>query len=461
MTTWHTTTRMALLLLLTLAIGCSENPRGEVTRRPNIIYIMADDLGYGDLGCYGQQVIQTPAIDELAAQGMRFTDHYSGHTVCRCSRLSLWTGYHTGHLPIHGNAHHELGPREITVAKLLQSAGYHTGGIGKWSLGDTSTTGNPNRQGFDFWMGYLDQSQAHNYYPTHLWRNGETLNLPGNVLSEDPALKGRFSVKKTTWSHDLLADEALAFIRRNAEKPFLLHLHFTLPHANNEGGTAVGDGMEIPDYGLYADKDWPNPEKGFAAMVTRLDGDVGRIVNLLAELGIRENTVIFFTSDNGPHEEGGHRHDFFDSNGPLRGLKRDLYEGGIRVPLVVSWPGTIRPGSTSAYPSAFWDYLPTACEIAGVEAPQGIDGISYLPTLLGLAQRQHDHLYWKYEELGNHKAAVRAGSWKAVIPGTDLPAELYDLASDPGEANNLASENQAVLAPLVKIMTDMDGVEGH
>lgn len=444
-----------VLLWAFMLAGCSGQDHSETEALPNIIYIMADDLGYGDLGCYGQKMIQTPNLDRLAQQGIRFTDHYAGHTVCRCSRLSLWTGYHTGHLPIHGNAKWEMGPQDITVAKLLKQKGYTTSGVGKWSLGDSGSSGHPNLQGFDFWMGYLDQSEAHNYYPTHLWRNNEKIPLPGNVLSDKPEDRGCVAIKKEVFSHDIITDEALSFIKQNAAKPFLLHIHWTLPHANNESGRATGDGMEIPDYGIYEEKDWPNPEKGFAAMVTRLDGDVGRVVALLEELGLRENTLIFFTSDNGPHEEGGHKHEFFDSNGALRGLKRDLYDGGIRVPLIVSWPGHIAANSTSDHPSAFWDYLPTACEIAGIQPPPGIDGVSYLPTLLNTEQKQHEYLYWKYEESGVQKAAVRSGRWKAVRPGTDEPVELYDLAVDSEEQHNLADVKPAILARLLNIMEKM------
>ena len=440
-----------------LYTGCATQNQNDPDKLPNIIYIMADDLGYGDLGCYGQETIQTPNIDRLAKEGMRFTNHYSGHTVCRCSRLSLWTGHHTGNLPIHGNAKWQMGPTDITIAKLLQEKGYATGGVGKWSLGDSGSTGHPNLQGFDFWMGFLDQSEAHNYFPTHLWRNSERVPLAGNVLSDKPQDRGRVAIQKQTYSHDLIADEALAFIRQNKINPFLLHVHITLPHANNESGNATGDGMEIPDYGVYSDEDWPNPEKGLAAMVTKLDSDVGRITALLEELGLRENTIIFFTSDNGPHQEGGHQHEFFDSNGPLRGLKRDLYDGGIRVPLIVSWPGHILPNSSSDHPSAFWDYLPTACELAGVQPPDSIDGISYLPTLLNTGvQKQHDYLYWKFEELGVEKVALRSGRWKVVRPATNAAFELYDLSVDNAEQHNLADEQPAVLSQLKDVIASLE-----
>ena len=294
----------------------------EPTDRPNIIYIMVDDLGYGDLGCYGQKTIKTPNIDRLAAQGMRFTDYYAGCTVCRPSRLSLWTGYHMGHTPICSNAAYQFERNEPTVAELLQRAGYATGGVGKWAMGRPDTQGVPTRHGFDLWFGYLDQGEAHNYYPTHLWRcSGEKIDrvpLPGNVLMDDPKARGRVAQleHRVTYSHDVMTDEAFEFIRRNAKRPFLLHIHWTIPHANNEGGRAVGDGMEVPDYGIYADRDWSHIEKGQAAMITRMDGDVGRLIAMLKELAIDNRTLVLFTSDNGPHSEGGHKHEFFDANGP-------------------------------------------------------------------------------------------------------------------------------------------------
>ena len=439
--------------------GCRWQRQPDSDRMPNIIYIMADDLGYGDLGCYGQQQIQTPNIDGLASEGMRFTDHYSGHTVCRPSRLVLWRGFHTGHSPISSNASYVFRPEDVTVAELLKQQGYATGGVGKWAMGDTSNSGHPNRKGFDFWMGYLDQGEAHNYYPTHLWRNFEKVPLSGNVLSNDPKDRGRVSVKRVTYSHDVMTKEALGFIRRHAHEQFLLHVHWTIPHANNEGGRATGDGMEVPDYGIYNEKAWPSPEKGHAAMIRRMDGDVGRIMALLKELGIERQTVIFFTSDNGPHTEGGHKHEYFDSNGPLRGFKRDLYEGGIRVPMIVRWPGRIRANSVTDHPSAFWDFLPTACEIAGIDPPPDIDGISYLPTLLGKEQPQHSYLFWQFERNNQRKVAVRAGKWKAVRPATDEPIELYDLSVDIGELKNLAPQNPEVVARLTAMMKE--AVEKH
>lgn len=445
---------MKSVLLLSLALliaSCTAPPN----QRPNIIYIMCDDLGYGDLGCYGQPVIQTPNIDRLAAEGMRFTDHYSGHTVCRPSRLVLWTGQHTGHTATASNARYVFKPDDVTVPELLQQAGYVTGGVGKWAMADAEGNGHPNDNGFDFWMGYLDQSEAHNYYPLYLWRNREKVELEGNVLYEPNEVnRGRVAKERVTYSHDVMTEEALGFIREHADTTFLLHIHWTIPHTNNEGGRATGDGSEVPDYGPYADKDWPSPEKGFAAMITRMDGDVGRILSLLQELNIDNNTVVFFTSDNGPHHEGGHDHEFFDSNGPLRGYKRDLYEGGIRVPLIVRWPGTVQPGSVSDHASAFWDYMPTACELAGIDAPVFTDGISIVPTLRGEDQPKHDFLYWKFDGNNHDKEAVRAGSWKAVRPATGAAIELYDLKSDIGEQNNIADEHPDIVETMKTYMNE-------
>ena len=415
--------------------------------RPNIIYIMADDLGYGDLGCYGQNRIKTPHIDRLAAEGLKFTDHYAGHTVCRPSRVVLLTGRHSGHTPISSNAQYGFKKGERSVTTLLKKAGYATGGIGKWALGGADSAGSPIKQGFDLWFGYLDQGNAHNYYPEYLWQNEKKIPLPGNVVKQK-----RVAEKRTTYAHDLMTDAALEFIRDNASRPFCLQAHYTIPHANNEGGRATGNGLEIPDYGQYADKDWPDTEKGFAAMVSRLDSDIGRMIALLKELKIERRTVVLFTSDNGPHQEGGHKMEYFDSNGNLRGFKRDLYDGGIRVPMIAWWPETVRAGAVTDHPSAFWDFLPTACELAGVKHPQDIDGISYLPTLLGKKQSKHDHLYW---QSGTAKVAVRKDNWKAVRVGKTGPLELYDLTADIGEKNNVAAVHPKVTAELAKIIADI------
>lgn len=406
-------------------------------RKPNIVFILADDLGYGHLGCYGQEKILTPNIDRLAAEGMRFTQFYAGYTVCAPSRSVLMTGLHTGHTPVRTNGGGaSLWDDEVTVAEVLKQAGYVTGIIGKWGLGEPGTTGIPTRQGFDYWFGYLNQRRAHNYYPDYLWRNEEKVVLEGNLGG-----------KKTQYSHDLFTAEALQFIRKHKSEPFFLYLAYTVPHANNELGRATGDGMEVPDYGPYANENWPNPEKGRAAMIYRLDRDVGKILALLKELGIDEDTIIFFSSDNGPHREGGSSPDFFDSNGPLRGIKRDLYEGGIRVPMIVRWPGKINAGTVSHFPWAFWDFLPTAAEIAGVAPPQGIDGMSVLPTLLGRQQKPHEFFYWEFHERG-FTQAVRMGKWKAVRFGLNEPLELYDLSTDIGEQHNIAAEHPEIVAKI-------------
>ncbi|MFP6671767.1 MAG: arylsulfatase [Pirellulaceae bacterium] len=437
-------------LLLQVVLVLSEHAQAQVPEKPNIIYIMADDLGYGDLGCYGQKVIKTPNIDRLARNGIRFTDHYSGHTVCRPSRLVLLTGRHSGHTAISANAPFKLQPGARTVTTLLKKAGYATGGVGKWALGGANSTGAPSKQGFDFWFGYLDQGNAHNFYPEYLWKNEKRFPLAGNVVGD----KKRVSVKRTTYSHDLLTEEALEFIRANATRPFCLQAHYTIPHANNEGGRATGNGLEVPNLGIYANRDWPATEKGFAAMIGRLDGDVGRLVALLKELGIERKTLVIFTSDNGPHQEGGHKMEFFDSNGPLRGYKRDLYEGGIRVPMIACWPGQIRPGTLSNHPSAFWDFLPTACELAGVAVPQDIDGISYRAAMLGLdGQRRHEYLYWQAGLKGRlSKIAIRQGNWKGVRVGPDKPLELYNLATDIGEQKNLAAAEPAIVKRLDQLI---------
>ncbi len=424
-----------------LAGGLSLPGRAAAASQPNIIYVMADDLGYGDLGCYGQEEIKTPNIDQLASEGMRFTDHYSGQTVCRPSRLSLRTGYHTGHTPIGSNADYDLAPNDRITAKLLGEAGYAVGGVGKWALGEADTTGAPHKQGFDLWYGYLNQVAAHNYWPEFLWRNGQKIALENEVDYADSGYaKGLSGVatKKVDYSHDLMTREALRFIRKHQNGPFFFQAHYTIPHANNQAGR---HGMEVPEYGEYKDKEWPETEKGFAAMVTRLDRDVGRIVDLLQELGIAKETLVIFTSDNGPHHEGGHDHAFFNSNGPLRGYKRDLYEGGIRVPMIAWWPGKIEAGSVSDHVSAFWDVMPTACEVAGLEPPGDIDGISFLPELLGKPQRKHHHLYWKFKG----KIALRQGKWKLVRNGNEEAYELYNLKKDPGERKNLASHRPELL----------------
>jgi len=420
----------ALGLLGCLALGCSS------IDAPNVIFILADDLGYGDLGCYGQKVIQTPQIDRLAAEGVRFTQFYSGSTVCAPARCCLMTGLHTGHAHVRGNKRVPLRPADVTVAEIFKRAGYTTGIVGKWGLGEPDTTGIPNRQGFDSWFGYLNQRNAHNYYPPFLWKNRQKYPLDGNRDG------GR-----NQYSHDLFTQDALAFLERCQDRPFFLYLAYTIPHANNELGRKSGDGMEVPDYGPYADRDWPTPQKGQAAMITRMDRDIGRIMARLEALGLDRRTLVMFTSDNGPHADGGVDPEFFDSNGPLRGIKRHLYEGGIRVPMIARWPGKLEEGRVSEQVWAMWDFLPTMAELVGVDPAAGLDGISMLPALLGKPQRDHEFLYWEFHERQSPQA-VRMGDWKAVRTGLDGKLELFDLTKDIGERHDVAGEHPETVAKI-------------
>jgi arylsulfatase A len=458
--------RLKFLLFISIifCVSCQnkfENV-GE-TRKPNIVYVMADDLGYGDVGCYGQEIIRTPNIDQLAAEGIRFTQHYSGSTVCAPSRGVLMTGLHTGHAEVRGNGQVEpygqtpISDTAITVAELLKKAGYTTGLIGKWGLGVETTSGFPLDQGFDFFYGYVDQVLAHNYYPEYLWRNNEKVYLANEVKYLDSTAwhdgLGSYSTKKVDYSHDLFTNEALAFIERNKEEPFYLYLAYTIPH--NNGEALPGKKQEVPDYGMYAVEDWASDTMGYAAMITRMDKDIGALVNTIDSLGLDEHTLIIFTSDNGPMQEETHGHTaFFNSNAHLRGGKRDLYEGGIRVPLVARWTNYIASNKVSNHISASWDFLPTACEVAGVEVPKAVDGISYLPALLGDEQNQHEYLYWEFPSQGG-KQALRKGDWKIVrlnlSNGADTRTELYNLREDPGETRNVATENQEILEEMLKL----------
>ena len=408
----------------------------------NVIMILADDLGYGDLGCYGQRQVRTPHLDRMAAEGLHFTQCYAGSTVCAPSRCVLMTGRHTGHCTVRGNALVPLRPEDRTVAEVLKSAGYTTALVGKWGLGEPGSTGIPNRKGFDYFFGYLNQVHAHNYYPDYLWRNQEKVPLEGNVV------KGGVASKRAQYSPDLFTREALAFVERNRQRPFFLYLAYILPHANNERGRVEGNGMEVPSDAPYSDRPWPQVEKNHAAMITRLDEYVGRLLKRLKELGLDENTIIFFSSDNGPHKEGGADPKFFHSSGPLRGYKRDLYEGGIRVPMIVRWPGHVKAGQVSDLVCGFQDFLPTAAELAGATAPAHLDGLSLVPTLLGKGgQKRHEFLYWEFHERG-FKQAVRMGDWKAVRLRPDGPLDLYDLKTDIGETRNVAAEHPDVGAKI-------------
>jgi arylsulfatase A-like enzyme len=420
-------------------------------RRPNVIFILADDLGYGDLGCYGQKQIRTPNLDRMASEGRRFTQFYAGSTVCAPSRCALMTGMHMGHGYIRGNGKVDLRPEDVTAAEVLKQAGCATGIAGKWGLGGEGGSGQPTRQGFDSFYGYLDHGHAHNYYPTFLFRNEERVRLRNEVPDEGRYGQG-VATKRLDYSSDLFTQEALQFIEKNRERPFFLYLAYTIPHANNE---ARQKGMEVPDLGQYADREWPEPQKAHAAMITRMDRDIGRLLDLLKQRGLDGRTLVMFSSDNGPHREGGNDPEFADSNGPLRGIKRDLYEGGIRVPMIVRWPGRVPGGTVSDHAGYFPDVLPTLAEAVGARPPAGIDGISFLPAILGESgkQKKHDYLYWEFYERGSAQAA-RMGDWKGVCKPFWGALELYDLKEDPGETRDVAPQHPEVTAKIRAAMKE-------
>jgi arylsulfatase A-like enzyme len=457
-TALHTAARPAMCSLLVLALfvanasaskAAADPIRGESP--PNIIFILADDLGYGDLGCYGQKQVKTPNLDRLAADGLRFTNAYAGGTVCAPSRCVLMTGLHAGHARVRGNGDATkpglaLEAGNVTVAEVIKDAGYTNGIIGKWGLGEhtNNTAGLPRNQGFDHFFGYLKHGHAHNYYPSFLWRNETRVHLP-NVLSKDPAHKGNVAVKKVAYSHDLCAAEALEFVRTHREKPFFLYLAFTIPHVNNEAGD---QGMEVPDYGEYADRDWPESQKGHAAMISRMDGDIGRLLALVEELNLAGNTLVVFASDNGSQTVGGFDADFYNSSGPLRGYKGNLTEGGIRVPLIARWPGHVPAGQTTDSPVYFADVMPTLAALCGGKAPERIDGVDFSPTLLGSQQPElaDRFFYWEWNKNGLRSQAARWRSWKAIRNPQTGSLELYDLAADIGETRDLAKKHPNVAA---------------
>ena len=442
--------RIAALILpvLTLILSISLE-KTCIGSKPNIVLILADDLGYGDLGCFGQKTLKTPRLDAMASQGMRLTQFYAGCTVCAPSRSVLLTGKHMGRTTVRGNSTAPIiiRPGEATVASMLKKAGYATACIGKWGVGTPDNLTNPNDVGFDHFFGYVNMWHAHNFYPEFLIRNGGVQKLKNVVGSRWKKLQnpnhpqsGRgVAVKKIQYAPDLFIEDALQFVRENHKKPFFLYLAMNVPHANNEAGNK---GMEVPDLGEFASKDWPEPEKGFAAMIRNIDRDTGRVLDLLKELDIDDKTLVIFSSDNGPHQEGGHKADFFDSNGNYRGKKRDLTEGGIRVPTIVRWPGTIAAGSQNDHPWYLGDMMATAAELAGVKPPENLDSDSLVPTLRGKPAEKQWHrtsrLYWEFYE-GRSSQAVRFGKWKAIrSPMFSGPIELYDLSIDPGEKNNAA-----------------------
>jgi arylsulfatase A-like enzyme len=459
-----------LFLATTFLFSCQTKPKQEAaqstaeSKMPNIVYILADDLGYADLSCYGQTHFSTPNIDKLAELGMKFTQHYAGCTVCAPSRSTLLTGQHTGHTPVRGNkeiqpeGQYPLPADEITMAEVLKEAGYATGAFGKWGLGYPGSEGDPNMQGFDEFFGHNCQRLGHNYYPYHLWHNQEKVMLKGN--------EGQATGE---YAPEVIHKQALKFMEDNKDKPFFMYYPSIIPHAelfapeeyvakyrgkfSPEKAYEGADDGEYYKNGGYGSQ--PESHAAFAAMVDYLDMQVGEIVAKLKELGIYENTLIIFTSDNGPHQEGGADPDFFESNGPLQGYKRDLYEGGIRVPMIAVWEGKIKAGTVSDHPSAFWDVFPTVAEMTGIKTPDNIDGISFLPTLLGKEQPKHDYLYWEFHEKGGRKA-LRKGDWKLVrynvLDPEKITTELYNIPNDPGEANNLAAENPELVKELLELM---------
>jgi arylsulfatase A-like enzyme len=437
-----------VVLALTLPFARAQAPATATRRPPNIVFILADDLGYGDIGCYGQQKIQTPNIDHIAQSGIRFTQAYAGSPVCAPSRCSLLTGLHTGHARIRGNAKVDLRPDDLTVPELLQRAGYDTMAAGKWGLGAAGSPGAPTRKGFNAFFGFVDQTHAHNSYPSFLIRNDERVGLRNVVPNEGRFGQGVATVK-ADFANDLFNEDILAYLGRvPADRPFFLYAAFTAPHANDEADTC-----EVPDLGPYANVAWPEPEKRYAALVTRLDSYVGRILDALRQRRLENDTLVIFTSDNGTHTEGGNDPAFFNSSGPLRGIKRDLYEGGIRVPFVAAWPGHIAPGSTSDRPIAFYDFLPTTAELAGVPAPANLDGLSFVPALLGKPDAPgHEFLYWEFHERG-FEQAVRMGDWKTVRHAPTQPFELYNLRTDPGERYNLAQLHPEIIRQITAYLS--------
>lgn len=449
--------RTLALLIFIANLGFS----AAAAEKPNIVYILADDLGYNDLGCFGQEQLKTPHIDALAARGMKLTRHYSGSTVCAPSRCVLMTGKHTGNATVRGNGRVLLKPDDVIIPQKLKEVGYTTGCFGKWGIGHPPERDEPNRFGFDEFYGYVNMFHAHNFYPEFLIRNGE-IEMLNNVLDDPWRLKEDYGMGepkegagvakiKNDYAPHFITKEALSFIDDNAEIPFFLYFALNMPHTNNEAGREPYlNGMEVPDYGEFADEDWPDPEKGFAEMMRIVDDYVGQLVAKLDEHGLSENTLIVFSSDNGPHEEGQHHAEFFNSNGHLRGMKRDLFDGGIRVPTIATWPGKIAPGSESDVLSGFQDMFPTFAEVAGFNAPEQLDGVSLIPTLLGKPDEQthHEFLYWEFLEKGGKKA-VTTTKWKAVqldtLKPNPAPTLLFDLENDPSEMTDVAPDHPDVV----------------
>lgn len=459
-----------ILPLFALSCGnLNENSHiGE--NAPNVILVLVDDLGYGDLSFYGQQTLSTPHLDKMAQEGIHFTNMYTGSSVCAPSRTSLMSGKHTGHTSVRGNRPDQLlGDDEYTLGKVFKDAGYVTAAIGKWGIGHPPPADDPFKKGFDYFYGFLNMFHAHNFYPEFLYENGVKVSLNNKTLLVDgmdpwadkPEGAG-VAAERNEYVHDLFDTRVLEYIESNKENKFFLYLAYNAPHTNNEAGKYSGDGMEVPDYYEFSDMDWPDPEKGFAAMIRNIDNSIGMILGHLVELGIDKNTLVLFCSDNGPHEEGGHIMEFFNSNGELRGKKVDFYDGGIKTPFIAWWPGAIPPESKSDGIFAFWDFLPSFSELVGSEKPEGTDGISFLPTLLGKEQEiTHDYLYWElfdweFVRDGGATQAILKYPWKAIKKDVsskirDTTLELYNLENDPSEEINVANQYPGIVKELEEL----------
>jgi arylsulfatase A-like enzyme len=429
--------------------------------RPNIIFILADDLGYGELGSYGQKKIKTPHLDRMAAEGMRFTQFYAGNTVCAPSRSVLMTGLHMGRTRVRGNAGgrnmlaQTLRTGDTTVAHVLQRAGYATTLVGKWGLGEVGSEGEPTKMGFDDYFGFLNQTHAHNHFPNFLLRDGKKVPLANDLVPVGETEGAGYSVQRVVYADDVCAQEALATITRLKDRTFFLYVSLVTPHANNERSRVLGEGNEVPDHGIYAKEPWPETARNHAAMVSRLDRDVGELLGHLKKLGLDERTLVMFSSDNGPHKEGGPDYDpaFFEVSGPLTGLKRSLTDGGIRVPFLARWPGKIRAGAVSDHVGYFGDLMATWAELGGGKTPEKLDSISLVPTLLGRgAQPKHPHLYWEFYEQGVSQAVLIEGRWKALrLRSLTAPVQLFDLHNDIAEKTDVAAKHPALVARALEI----------
>jgi arylsulfatase A-like enzyme len=434
-------------IVLWLLGSCTPQEGRRSTLKPNIIFVMVDDMGYGDLGCYGQEVILTPNIDQMAAQGIRFTNCYTGSPVCAPSRSTLMTGKHTGHTTVRGNKSQipvpvefssnpvrvPLNPKDITIAEVLKDAGYVTGITGKWGLGEPGSVGVPNKQGFDEWLGFLNQKRAHDHFPDYFWHNEDTLWLEGNDAA--------FNKSNVTFSHNLFTEFALNFIEENKDTTFFLYIPYCAPH----------DYLHLPaeDLADFQEKNWTDNEKVYAGMVSKIDEDMGRLFSKLKEYDLDENTMVFFCSDNGAARRWDGR---FSSSGKLRGRKRDMYEGGIRTPMIVRMPGTVPSGAISDYPWYFPDVLPTISELTGANPPEEIDGISVFPEIIGKGLPENDRfMYWEFHE-GGFFQAVRWHNWKAVREGIDGKLELYNLANDEAEQNDISAENPEIIEKIERYL---------